>query len=154
MEFTLKAIATVHNSRTTPIDDDWASVPSAITLHEDLPESCLDGIDAFSHLEIVYVFHKAVGQPPVLGSEHPRENPAWPKVGIFAQRKKARPNHLGCTVVNLLRREGRTLHVSHLDAIDGTPVVDIKPVLREFLPQGEVHQPAWCDELMKRYWCA
>ena len=154
VEFTVRPIATVHNSRTEAIDDNWAAIPSEIRLSDELPEACLDGIEAFSHLEIVYLVHKALDKPPVLGSEHPRENPAWPKVGIFAQRKKARPNHLACTIVNLLRRDGRTLHVTHLDAIDGTPVLDIKPVLREFLPQGPVFQPAWCDELMKNYWCA
>ena len=154
MTCTVTPIATVHNARTTAADDNWVAIPSEIRLHDDLPESCLDGIEDFSHLEIVYLFHMAIDKPPVLGSEHPRENPAWPKVGIFAQRKKARPNYIGCTVVQLLRREGRTLHVALLDAIDGTPVLDIKPVMREFLPQGEVHQPAWSEELMKNYWCA
>jgi len=154
MTYTVTPIATVHNTRADAADDNWAEIPSTIVLHEDLPEACLDGIEAFSHLAIVFLFDKALDKPPVLGSEHPRENPAWPKVGIFAQRKKARPNHLGCTIVQLLRREGRTLHVALLDAIDGTPVLDIKPVMREFLPQGEVTQPAWSVELMKNYWYA
>ena len=47
---------------------------------------------------------------------------------------------------------GRELHVAELDAIDGTPVVDIKPVIREFLPRGEIRQPAWATELMRDYW--
>lgn len=154
MQFVMEPIATVHNARIEPVDDDWARVPSVITLDERLPEACLDGIEAFSHLEIVYVFHRAIGKPPVLGSEHPRENPAWPKAGIFAQRKKARPNFIGCTVVRLVRREGRSLHVERLDAIDGTPVLDIKPVMREFLPEGAVAQPDWSTELMRGYWYA
>lgn len=152
MQHTIHAIATVYNTRTEPVDDGWDAIPSEIRLDDAIPNEALDGIEAFSHLEIVYIFHKATGKPPVLGSEHPRENPAWPKVGIFSQRKKARPNHLGCTIVRLLRREGRSLHVARLDAIDGTPVVDIKPVLREFLPDGPTEQPAWATALMEHYW--
>ena len=152
MNFTIREIGTVRNARIEAVDDGWDAIPSEIHLSDELPDACLDGIEAFSHLEIVYVFHRALGSAPLLGSEHPRENPAWPRVGIFAQRKKARPNHLGCTVVRLLRREGRVLHVARLDAIDGTPVVDIKPVMREFLPEGAVAQPAWSSELMRGYW--
>jgi len=152
MLHTIRPIATVHNTRRDAIDDGWDAVESEIRLSDDLPQEVLDGIEDFSHLEILYVFHKALNTPPVLGSEHPRENPAWPRVGIFAQRKKARPNHLGATVVRLIRREGRSLYVVRLDAIDGTPVVDIKPVMREFLPEGSVEQPEWASELMRHYW--
>jgi tRNA (Thr-GGU) A37 N-methylase len=73
-------------------------------------------------------------------------------VGIFAQRGKNRPNRIGSTIVQVDRVEGRRLHVLELDAIDGTPVLDIKPVLREFLPRREVEQPEWSTELMQRYW--
>jgi tRNA (Thr-GGU) A37 N-methylase len=73
-------------------------------------------------------------------------------VGIFAQRGKNRTNRLGATVVKVLRRDGRQLHVQGRDAIDGTPVLDIKPVMREFLLREEVIQPDWVTELMKNYW--
>jgi tRNA-Thr(GGU) m(6)t(6)A37 methyltransferase TsaA len=152
MEFTVKSVATICNSRVDPIDDGWAAIPSEIRFNADLPAECLDGIEEFSHVEVVYLFHKSVGSNPVLGAEHPRENTAWPKVGIYAQRKKSRPNFVGCTIVKLVRREGRSLFVERLDAIDGTPVLDIKPVMREFLPEGEVKQPAWSEELMRNYW--
>ena len=79
-------------------------------------------------------------------------NAAWPKVGIFAQRGKARPNRLGATIVEIEKRDGRILHVRGLDAVDGTPVIDIKPVLAEFLPRSPVRQPAWSRELMRDYW--
>jgi tRNA (adenine37-N6)-methyltransferase len=88
----------------------------------------------------------------VTGVRHPRNNPAWPRVGIFAQRGKNRPNRLGLATVRILKREGRTLFVTGLDAIDGTPVLDIKPVLREFLPKEPVLQPEWATELMQNYW--
>jgi tRNA (Thr-GGU) A37 N-methylase len=73
-------------------------------------------------------------------------------VGIFAQRGRLRPNRLGLTVVRLLRREGGRLFVEGLDAVDGTPVLDIKPLMQEFLPRGPLRQPDWSRELMKDYW--
>ena len=88
----------------------------------------------------------------VLDARRPRNNPDWPRLGIFAQRGKNRPNRLGSTVVRILGREGRTLRVAELDAVDGTPVLDIKPVMREFLPRGDVRQPSWVAELMRDYW--
>ena len=76
----------------------------------------------------------------------------WPRVGIFAQRGKNRPNRIGTTIVRILRREGRILYVAELDAVDNTPVLDVKPVMEEFLPRTALRQPAWSHELMRRYW--
>jgi tRNA (Thr-GGU) A37 N-methylase len=73
-------------------------------------------------------------------------------VGIFAQRGKNRPNRLGSTICPLVRVEDRVLVVRELDAIDGTPVLDIKPVMAEFLPRAAVRQPAWSHDLMREYW--
>jgi tRNA (Thr-GGU) A37 N-methylase len=73
-------------------------------------------------------------------------------VGIFAQRARARPNRLGTTIVRIISCEGARLRVRGLDAIDGTPVLDIKPVMAEFLPREPVRQPAWSTELMADYW--
>jgi tRNA (adenine37-N6)-methyltransferase len=149
-EFIIKPIAIVYNSRYEPIDYNWSSIESIIELSGELPDDCFDGIEQFSHLEIIYHFNKSI--KTFIGSEHPRENKAFPKVGIFAQRKKDRPNHIGATIVNLIRRDGRKLIVKNLDAIDGTPIIDIKPVFKEYLPKGEVIQPDWTRELMKNYW--
>lgn len=70
----------------------------------------------------------------------------------LAQRGKNRPNRLGLTTVRVLGVAGRSLRVAELDAIDGTPVLDIKPVMAEFLPRTAVRQPAWSRELMRDYW--
>ena len=86
------------------------------------------------------------------GARHPRGNAAWPRVGILAQRGKDRPNRIGSTVVRILGREGRVLRVAGLDAVDGSPVLDVKPVFREFLPRGELRQPPWVRELTRDYW--
>jgi tRNA-Thr(GGU) m(6)t(6)A37 methyltransferase TsaA len=151
-EIKLIPIARVHNSRLTTEDDNWGGLVSEIVLDPSLPDESLDGIDAFSHAEIIFHFHLVKESEIVLGARHPRENPGWPKVGIFAQRGRVRPNSLGLTVVRILRREGRSLFVEGLDAVDSTPVLDIKPVMDEFLPRGPVRQPDWSHEVMKDYW--
>jgi tRNA-Thr(GGU) m(6)t(6)A37 methyltransferase TsaA len=135
-EITLRPVAWVHNTHLTTADDGWGGLVSEIILDSSLPEESLDGLDEFSHAEIIFCFHLVDGSEIVYGARHPRENPNWPKVGIFAQRGRLRPNRLGLTVVRILRREGRSLFVEGLDAVDGTPVLDIKPVMEEFLLTG------------------
>ena len=152
MQFTLTPIGVVRAARQTPEDDDWGGSAAAIELCDDLPEDALMGLDSFSHAEILFVFDKVDAAKIVTGARHPRNNPAWPAVGIFAQRGKNRPNRLGLTTVRVLGVSGRVLRVAELDAIDGTPVLDIKPVMIEFLPRTPVRQPPWSHELMQHYW--
>jgi len=151
-DIAISPIAIVCNTRLTPDDDDWGGLVSEIRLDPSLPEESLDGLDEFSHAEIIFQFHLVGEEQIVMGARRPRENPLWPKVGIFAQRARLRPNRLGLTVVRVLRREGRSLFVEGLDAVNGTPVLDIKPVIQEFLPRGPFHQPDWSHEVMKDYW--
>ena len=150
-DISLKPIAFVENSRHTPTDDNWAPIHSVIRLADWVPEESLENISLFSHLLIVYYFDKVVAEQVVFAG-HPRGNQNYPKMGIFAQRKKDRPNQIGVCTVELLAHEGRTLTVKYLDAIHGTPILDIKPVLREFEPQGSIQQPVWADDLMRNYW--
>ena len=149
---TLKSIGYVRSQRRDARDDQWAGEVSQIELVDSFVPDCLNGIEQFSHAEIVYQFHLVDEEKIERGARHPRENPAWPHVGIFAQRGSSRPNRLGVSVAKIMGREGRVLTLAGLDAIDGTPVLDIKPVMAEFLPQGEIRQPQWSHELMKRYW--
>jgi tRNA-Thr(GGU) m(6)t(6)A37 methyltransferase TsaA len=151
MEINLKPIGFVRNSRKTPADDFWGEVVSDIELTDDIPNEALNGISGFSHLEIIYYFDKVKGDDVVF-SGHPRGNPAYPSIGIFAQRKKDRPNAIGLCTVELIEHTGRTIRVTNLDAIDETPVLDIKPVFREFQPKVEIRQPDWVSDLMKNYW--
>jgi len=151
MEVKLNAIDSVKNSRTIPIDDHWEAVISDIELADYIPTEAFEHISDFSHLEIIYLLDQ-VKPIEIVYSGRPRGNPLYPVVGIFGQRKKDRPNTLGLCTVELLEHNGRTLKVKYLDAIDGTPVLDIKPVFREFLPKGEIRQPAWVADLMKNYW--
>lgn len=152
MNIGLTPIGYVRSARVEPVDDGWDSVPARIELVEELSEDALLGLEAFSHLEIVYYFHKVDDAKIERGARHPRGNTAWPRVGIFAQRAKDRPNRLGLTIVELKQRQGRTLTVAGLDAVDGTPVLDIKPVMQEFLPRSPLRQPMWSSELMTNYW--
>ena len=105
-----------------------------------------------SHIDVVFVFDQVDEDRINLGARHPRGRDDWPLVGIFAQRAKARPNRLGVTTCELVAVDGLTLTVRGLDAIDGTPVLDIKPHMREFQPRSPVEQPAWVAELMAEYW--
>ena len=149
----IRAIGHVVGGRVEPDDDDWGGVRAVIRLDADRygPEA-LSGLDGFSHMEVVYVFDRADPAATETGSRHPRGRTDWPSVGIFAQRGKDRPNHLGVSRASLLRVEGLDIHVQGLDAIDGTPVVDVKPWMNEFGPRGPVSQPAWASELMERYY--
>ena len=152
MQATVEAIAFVSAARVVPEDDNWGDARSTITLIDSMDESALDGIEAFSHVEVLFLFHAVAQEKIVTGARHPRNNPDWPKVGIFAQRGKNRPNRIGSTICKILERSGRSLVVSELDAIDGTPVLDIKPVMAEFLPREATRQPPWSTELMAGYW--
>ncbi len=152
MTIQMEPVAFVRGGRADIRDDRWGGSQAVIELVADIPAESLDGIETFSHAEILFVFDRSPLADIVTGSRHPRGNPAWPRVGIFAQRAKARPNRIGATIVRILGRDGGRLRVEGLDAIDGTPVLDIKPVLAEFLPSGPVRQPEWTRELMRDYW--
>jgi tRNA-Thr(GGU) m(6)t(6)A37 methyltransferase TsaA len=150
---TLTPIGIVRNPLREPKDDVFGGLISRIELDSArfTPDS-LAGLHEFSHVEIVFSFHLASESEISYGLRHPRGNPAWPKSGIFAQRGKDRPNHIGISVCRLISVNGMALEVEDLDAIDGTPVLDIKPYLAEFGPRGTVRQAAWSRELMAGYW--
>ena len=152
MKIQLEPIAYVETTRTKVEDDYWGGEESCLTLSERFKPEALQGIEEFSHAEVIFFLDRIDSSKIIMGARHPRDNPDWPEVGIFAQRSKNRPNRIGSTICRVLRREGRRLFVAELDAIDGTPVLDIKPVLSEFLPRGEVRQPSWSHELMRLYW--
>ena len=150
--FEMKPIGQVRSARADVVDDYWGAEVAEIVLSDDFDADALEGIDQFSHAEIIFVFDRVDPARIERGARHPRNNDAWPKVGIFAQRGKNRPNRLGSTVARIVEHQGRILRVAELDAIDGTPVLDIKPVMQEFLPREPVRQPAWSHELMSLYW--
>jgi tRNA-Thr(GGU) m(6)t(6)A37 methyltransferase TsaA len=153
VSITLRPIGTVRSARNEPIDDGWDSIETRIDLDPaQFQPDATAGLAAFSHIEVVYHFDRVGDDEINTGARHPRGRKDWPLVGILAQRGKGRPNRIGVTVCKLLSVEGLTVRVQGLDAIDGTPVVDIKPVMKGFLPRGEIKEPEWAGELMKGYW--
>ena len=148
----VEAIGFVEADRSHAEDDYWGGEESCISLTERFTGEALQGLTDFSHVEVLFLFHEVDLSKVVFGARHPRNNAAWPAVGIFAQRGKNRPNRIGSTICRVVRIEGTRLIVAELDAINGTPVLDIKPVMKEFLPRLQVRQPAWSHELMREYW--
>ncbi len=153
MIIALTPIAVVGQGRQTPEDDNWGEEEAVIVLDPERfsPES-LQGIEDFSHIEVVSWMHQVEQEKIEYKSRHPRGNSGWPKVGIFAQRGRERPNQIGTSICQILGTKDLMIHVKGLDLIHGTPILDIKPVISGFLPQGKVKEPTWAKEIMKRYW--
>lgn len=145
-------IGFVRGGRSAVEDDNWGAVRATIELADGLGPEALFGLADFSHIDVVFQFDQVPDSKIETGARHPRGNTDWPLVGIFAQRGKNRPNRIGLCTCRVVGVEGTQVTVEGLDAVDGTPVLDIKPVMREFLPRGEVRQPDWVGELMKDYW--
>lgn len=149
MEFSIKPVAYMRNERKTIEDDYWGTVTSTIELAPEFKEDALRGLEDFSHLEVIFYFDQVPDEKMEYEARHPRHNKDYPKVCIFTKGGKNRTNKLGLTTVELITVNKRSLVVKGLDAIDGTPVLDIKPVLVEFLPQEKVKQPEWSTMVMK-----
>ena len=151
--FTLKPIGHVRSARNEAIDDDWDAISAWIELDsQQFNEEALMGLDGFSHCEVIFLFDRVPDEKIETGARHPRGRKDWPKIGIFAQRGKNRPNRIGATICRVISVSGTRLDLEGLDAIEGTPVLDIKPVMKGFLPRGSIHEPDWADEIMKSYW--
>jgi tRNA-Thr(GGU) m(6)t(6)A37 methyltransferase TsaA len=148
----LRPIGTVVGGRTEPVDDEWGDVEASIVLDDRFSEDALAGLGDFSHIDVIFFFHLVGDDKIQNAARRPRGRDDWPLVGVFAQRNKARPNRLGATTCRLLAVEGLTLRVRGLDAIDGTPVLDIKPYVTGYAPREQVREPAWVKELMRDYW--
>jgi len=149
----MQPVGVVRGGRTEAIDDDWGGSEATIALDPDrFSPDVIAGLEAFSHVDVVYVFHLVGAGDVNLGARHPRGRVDWPKVGIFAQRAKARPNRIGVTTCELIGVDGLELRVRGLDAIEGTPVLDVKPYMEEFGPRSDVREPDWAHQLMANYW--
>ena len=149
----LHAVGIVHNSRTEIVDDRWGDVLSTITLFDSVYDpSATDGLKDFSHLEVIFYMDKINPEKIVTTTRHPRNNQALPKVGILAQRGKNRPNQIGTSFAKIVAVNELNVTVMGLDAIDGTPILDLKPCIQQFLPRESVHEPAWTKEIMNNYY--
>ena len=153
MTFVMEAIGYVRGGRAEPTKDNWGSNrPFLELLPEQFTTAALAGLDEVSHIEVVFYFHLHADEPLELGARRPRGRPDWPAVGIFAQHRRVRPNRLGVSICRLVRVRGLNIEVEGLDAVDGTPLLDIKPVWSGYLPRGTIREPEWARELMENYW--
>ena len=143
-------IGVIYNGVKEPTDEGWGRIESEIVLDETFANG-LDGIEAFSHILVLYWMHRAAEAEPVRMCRRPQGRSDMPEVGIFAQRARHRPNPIGVTAVRLLRRDKNRLVVRGLDAINGTPVVDVKPYVSQFDAVDSPTAPAWMSQLMERY---
>ncbi len=151
MDITLRAVAYIRNDRSEALDDNWDDVVSTVELASDVPSEALRGLGDFSHVEVVFFADWAEDVPPAPWHRRPRGNENWPDVGVFAQRNKDRPNRILLTTVELDEVGERFVRVRGLDGIDGTPVLDIKPVFHWSVPRSEVRVAQWSEELGEQY---
>ena len=145
-EMTLKAIGFVRNEIKQPIRKGWEEVVSDIVVDSSLSEA-LDNLEEFSHIIVIYWMHLATTTGPVPTKIHPKGKQELPSVGLFATRSPHRPNPLGKATVRLLQRQGNILKVEGLDAIDGTPIIDIKPYLPGYDAASDAKVPPWITNL-------
>lgn len=138
---TLKPIGIVRSEIKQPARRDYEEVMADIVINDDLAEA-LDGLEGFSHLVVLYWIHRAVsGEVPL--KVHPRGRLELPLLGLFATRTPNRPNRIGMSTVRLLERRGNILRVKGLDAIEGTPVIDIKPYIPGYDSVDNAEVPSW-----------
>ena len=141
----LRPIAVVRNSVFEPKVDGWEDVRSDLIFRDDLL-GALDGIEAYSHIIVVFSCHQVPDEERTVLHIHPRADLSaigGPEQGVLATRSQRRPSALGVAVVPLLRRRRNILRVRGLDAIDGTPVLDIKPYLPPYDSVPEARVPDW-----------
>jgi tRNA-Thr(GGU) m(6)t(6)A37 methyltransferase TsaA len=142
MEINLTPIGFVKNAVTEPKKEDWQTLTSEIIVNEDFKEA-LSGIDEFSHIIVIYWMHRTSPAERSIMKVHPKRNPNLPLVGIFATRSPARPNPIGIATVRLLECRDNVLKVIGLDAVDGTPVLDIKPHIPGSDSPTDAKTPSW-----------
>ena len=149
-EIRLSPIGHVRSAVTAQRDDSWGAVTARIELLPELAPG-LQGLEEFSHAIVLTYLHEATYDPERHLQRRPRGLAHLPQIGIFAQRAKDRPNPIGVTAVRILGVEEGALLVRGLDAIDGTPILDIKPYVPEFDQVADPAGPAWLREIMQGY---
>jgi tRNA (adenine37-N6)-methyltransferase len=152
-EIAMKPIGFVRGGRREATKDHWGDNRCRLELDEKrFTHEALIGLDEVSHVEIIFYFHIHEDEKTERGARRPRGRSDWPLVGIFAQHGRMRPNRIGASICRVLGLDGTTLVIEGLDAVDGTPILDIKPIWTGYLPRGEVREPQWAKEIMEQYW--
>ncbi|MBE2254642.1 MAG: SAM-dependent methyltransferase [Ignavibacteria bacterium] len=153
MDFIFKDIGVVHNERNERIDDNWGNVISEIILNEEIPSEAVNNLIEFSHIEVIYFFHLINENEELNFKRIPRGLENLYPVGIFSQRASKRPNKIGNSICELLDVKNKKIIVKGLDAMNNSPVIDIKPVYSCFLPdKSRIIEPEWVKIITKNYW--
>jgi tRNA-Thr(GGU) m(6)t(6)A37 methyltransferase TsaA len=145
-EMKLRPIGVVHNGITDNRHHGWRDVISEIVVAEPLTEA-LEGLEECSHLIVLYWMHRLSADRGRALTVHPGGHPELPLVGRFATRSPHRPNPIGQATVALLGRSSNVLTVKGLDAIEGTPVLDIKPYMPKYDAALDARVPIWLTKL-------
>jgi len=139
---TLKAIGIVRNElKQPPVRIDRWEVVSEIVIEPSLTEA-LDGLEEYSHITVLWWMHLLPSGEVTL-KVHPMGREEFPLKGLFALRTPNRPNRIGKTTVRLLQRQGNILRVKGLEALDGSPVIDIKPYIPRYDSAANTKVPPW-----------
>jgi len=150
MTLTLTPIGTVRSPQNEMSKGGWAKIESRIELEPQYAGG-LAGLSEFSHILVTFALDRAKFVMAEHLTRQPRGRADAPRLGVFSQRTKFRPNPLGITTVELLGVEGNVLRVRGLDALDGTPVLDIKPYIPMFDGVANPRVPPWVDAIMDGY---
>lgn len=146
-DVTLRPIGVVRSGVKEPVGGGWEDVKSRVVLRPELAEALL-GLDEYSHIQVLFWPHlipdEVRGSKPRL---HPRDDPANPLTGVLATRAQIRYNPILLTIVPLLKVEGNVLHVRGLDAVDGSPVLDVKPYIPDYDSLADAKVPDWIRSL-------
>jgi tRNA-Thr(GGU) m(6)t(6)A37 methyltransferase TsaA len=142
-------IGEVNSHVTEAVDMNWGEVVSEIVLKPEYTPGLL-GLGDFSHAMILTFLHEAKYNPEVHLRRHPQERQDMPLLGIFAQRARHRPNRIGVTACEIVEVTENSVKVRALDAINGTPVIDVKPYVPVY-DRKDATIPEWMENMMKDY---
>jgi len=149
-DIVLKAVGKVKSPVVEPVDEGWGDVESELHLEPQLAPG-LQGLGSFSHIMVIFFLDRSTFDPSKDLVRRPKGRADVPPLGIFAQRARHRPNPIGITAVELLGIEGNVVRVRGLDAIDGSPVLDLKPYFPVFDRVDRASVPEWVHRVMEGY---
>jgi tRNA-Thr(GGU) m(6)t(6)A37 methyltransferase TsaA len=124
------------------------SLESDLVINPEL-DGILEGLEDYSHAVVVYWPHLLPPHGRLLTKVHPMGQKQFPLVGIFSTCSPARPNPVLVTTVRILKREKNILKVQGLEAVDGSPIIDIKPFTRTYFPDDDVKYPDWMNKIQQ-----
>jgi tRNA-Thr(GGU) m(6)t(6)A37 methyltransferase TsaA len=136
MQYTIYPVGIVHRRN----DDNWIEIFAPY-------KDAMLGLEGFSHITVLYWFHESdTPEKRSILQVHPRKDPANPLTGVFGTHSPVRPNLIGITRCQILSIEKNIIRIDAIDALDGSPVIDIKCFIPDKEPLDEIRLPAWAAE--------